>query len=117
MIEPATSTLEPEVSIDLSRMLSNRGRVSGFRIVEAREAHRLPHLDVAAFRRVFTLLKQAAGLQVRIFQYFADFIGMNGGHMSFFQEPEPFVGGLLGEVLPRLPRTSVSYSCAGSPCR
>ena len=34
---------------------------------------------------------------MRIFRYFADFIGMNGGHMSFFQEPEPFFRGLLGQ--------------------
>ena len=106
VIEPATSTLEPEVSIDLSRMLSNRGRVSGFRIVEAREAHRLPHLDVAAFRRVFTLLKQAAGLQVRIFQYFVDFIGMNGGHMSFFQEPSHSSVVFSGKIA-----SATSYIC------
>src|SRR6516165_9568388 len=88
---------EPEVSIDLSRMLSNRGRVSGFRIVESREANRLPDFDVTAFRRVFTLLKQAAGVQVRIFEHFADLVGMNGRYVSFLQDPEPLLRGLLGQ--------------------
>ena len=103
------SALQPEVSIDLSRMLSNRGCVSGVWIVEARETYRRSYLNVTAFRRVLALPKQATGLQMRIFEHFADLVGMNGRDVSCLQDPEPLLRGLLGQDC-----LSPSYICVMS---
>src|SRR5260370_4791646 len=90
------SAFNPELPVDLLRILSKQRGVPQFGIFKGGEAHRRRHFDITPFYRVLALAEQAGRVEMRVVENLADLVGVHGRNVRFFENSQPLVSGLLG---------------------